>query len=574
MQSVNPFAEFDPLQMGLLSIKTKAQLTSIQEVKVPDTYLGLTQEFHPEGLYSSNIFGLQGSPQRMENVGYISLNAEIIIPDVFKQLKKARAFYIEIMRGSSYATFDTKLSDFIPTPIEEGGQTGYSFFLKHLPILKPQETGASTRSRLIRFLQKNKDSLTTRYLIVIPAGYRDMEQSDDGRMKSDDINNLYLAIMRSASFIQSTSTSFDNFRYQTQVAFNNIADYIDTILYGKSGLINAKYGKRAVRQGTRNVITAQIHNIKHLDDPANLNILDTTVGLVQILSLYPERILYELKTLLIDIMPDIGYPFAAINPNTHKSVQVKFDPEIYALFLTSSGLEKLIKIIRVPANRTRLLEANNYWLGALYKPPGTVELIHDVSLIENYNPLYLHPVTIGELLYLAIASVEDSLVGTSTRPPVLGKGGIEATPVRCVLVDTPEQRIMQHNLKHANSYPTMEYEYAQEKGTATSTTAHSKGKSTGEQNGGSGNGGYGAQKAYLVGQWLDSMTVSEIRDKSLSSDRDGDALSLLPLTSVESIANVETHLQKASTYFNPNGGFMYAMGDVAIANNIMLTLTS
>jgi len=563
MQSVNPFAEFDPLTMGLLSIKSKSQLTNIQEVLVPDTYLGMTQEFHPDGLYSSTIFGLQGSPQRMENIGYISLNTEVIIPDVFKQLKKARAFYVDIMRGSTYAVFDTKLSDFIPTPIEEGGQTGYSFFIKYLPILKPQETGASTRSRLIRFLQKSKDTLTTKYLIVIPAGYRDMEQSDDGRMKSDDINNLYLAIMRSASFVQSTSTSFDNFRYQTQIAFNNIADYIDTILYGKSGLINAKYGKRAVRQGTRNVITAQIHNIKHLDDPANLNMLDTTVGLIQIMSMYPERILYELKILLIDIMPDIGYPFMGIDPTTHKTKQVKFDPEIYSLFLTSSGIEKLIKIMRVSANRIRLLEASGYWLGALYKPPGTVELISDPSLLEGYDPKYLHPITIGELLYIAVASIEDTLVGTTTRPPVLGKGGIEAQHFRCVLVDMPEQRIMQHNHKYANSYPTLEYTYAKD------TTDGKKTQSTSSQT-----EGYGAQQAHIVGQWLDSMTVSEVRDEALASDRDGDALSALPLSSSEAIQNVNDHLQKASTYLKPNGGFMYSMGSVAIANSILLTLTS
>lgn len=563
MQSVNPLAEFDPLTMNLLSIKSKTQLNNIQEVTVPDTYLGLTQEFHPDGLYSSVIFGLQGSPQRMENIGYINLNTEIIIPDVFKQLLKARAFYVDIMRGSTYAAFDTKTSDFIPTPIEEGGQTGYSFFISHLANLKPQETGASSRSRLIKFLQKNKDRLTTKYLIVIPAGYRDMEQSDDGRMKSDDINGLYLSVMRSASFIQSTSASFDNFRYQTQMAFNAVADYIDSILYGKTGLINAKYGKRAVRQGTRNVITAQIHNVKHLDDPANLNVLDTTIGLIQALSMYPERILHELKSLLVEIMPDVGFPFTAINPVTHKTKEVKFDPDIYSLLLTSSGIEKLLKIMRVPSNRTRLLEANGYWLGALYKPPGAVELISDPATIPNYNPIYLHPITVGELLYLAIASIEDTMVATSTRPPVLGKGGIEATYIRVVLVDTPEQRVMRHNQKYANSYPTMEYTYVD------STTDGKKVQSNSIPP-----NGRGPQQAHIVGQWLDSMTVSEIRDSALGSDRDGDALSCLPLTSSESIQNVIEHLQKASTYLKPNGGFMYAMGDVAIANNILLTLSS
>lgn len=642
--SVNPQQEMDPLVVGLISLRSPRQVAHLTPITVPDTYLGMSQEFHPEGLYSNDIFGLKGTNERMENISYINLNADIIVPDVFKQLKKARSLYIDIMRGSAFAKFDKSIGDFVPAPIEEGGKTGYSFFIQHLPELQPQETGSSTRSRLVKFIEKYRMKLTTRYLIVMAAGYRDLEQGSDGRMQSDEVNNMYLGAMRGASFIQNDSPSFDNFRYQTQIALNNIAEYVDTIIYGKNGQINSKFAKRGVRQGTRNVITAQVHDIMDLDDPANLGMLDSTVGLIQTISMYPDKILFNIKQMVTMAMPDIGYDFEVIDPNTHKSKSVPFDADIYNLLTSASGLEQLIKILKVRENRLRVITSKGMWLGALYKPPGKVQYVTAIHEIDNYKPEYLHPVTITELVYLAIVQMREPLVGTSTRPPVLGKGGIGQGVFVPYFTDPYELREDITTGGLGPRYPSVKYSYLSATGESYGdgnyydAIEHTVGtggvgshNSLGDSSNGDGSNDvwsitgvddrsrglqshgrqrkgllgkkvtgtsvltksqesvatsineqrlkltdkpfYGNQAVELVGVWNDSFTISELRDKALGADRDGDALSALPITTTEAMDEIKESLLQAETYRSPTGKLLYGLWDVAIANNVIMTLT-
>lgn len=541
--------EIDPLTLGLISIQSKQAVAYMGEITVPDTYDGNSLEFHTSGLYSSTVFGLKGSDERMSKFGYISLNTDILVPDVYIQLKKARSLYEEIMKGKAYVLFNPVTKEFDPTPLEDGGQTGYSYFMKYLPVLQPEDTGASTRRRLIRLLAKYKGNLTTKYFLVIPAGYRDIEQTEDGRMESDDINPLYLALLRAVSFIQSADTNYDTFRFQAQLAVNAIADYIATILNGKSGLINAKFAKRGVRQGSRNVITSQIHDVSDVDSPSNLNLLDSTVGMPQLLAMYPDKILYHVKQLLSPMMPEVGYPFTVIDPYTHKTKEVKFDPDLYNLFMTATGFTSLLKIIKVKDNRIKPIKYEEYWIGALYKPPGEVHVVDSPLLLDDYNPAYLHPITIVELLYIAIMQIEGSLVGTNTRPPVLGQGGISQHICRAYFTDPFEVREDSNGMV-GGRYPILSYAY------------DSKLKP------------YGKQQVSLEGTFNDSFSISELTLKAKAGDYDGDALSSLPITTDEAIDEIQESLTKASTYFTPNRKLIYSLGSVDVANAILLTLTS
>lgn len=538
--------EIDPLTLGLISIRNKNTLSALGEIKVPDTFLDNTQEYHPQGLFSSAIFGMQGTPARMANLGYISLNTDIIIPDVYTQLIKARGMYDDIMRGRLYAKFDPVTTDFVVTPVEDGGQTGYTYFMSYLDKLSPMDTGASTRKRLLKLLEKHKGKLITRYYLVIPAGYRDIEQTQDGRIKSDEINELYMRLLRSCSFITADGANFDVFRYQTQAAVNGISDYIDSILYGKSGLINSKFSKRGVNQGTRNVITSQLHEVIDLDSASNLNLMDATIGMPQTVALFPDKILFHIKQLLTPIMPDIGYEFTVINPVNYKAMEVDFDADLYNLFMTASGFTQLMKIIRVKDNRLKTLKVGKYWLGGIYKPPGYVQIISDPKQIEGFQKEYLHPITIVELFYLAIMQMEETLVGTATRPPVLGKGGISQNPFRPYFTDPYEIREEIGTGHVGGRYPIIEYKYVD--GTLD-------------------------QEVSLNGTFNDSFTVSELKYIAYSSDNDGDALSAIPITTDEAVEEIHDSLQKANTYLTPNGDLLYGLAEVGVANNILLTIT-
>ena len=540
----NP-VELDPLSFELFGIRTKTDIDVNKLVSVPDTYLGTSQSFHPEGLYSPSIFGQKGSKERMTSFGYIDLHTDILIPDVFIQLKKARELYADIMQGAAYVKFDPKLKDFVETGIEEGGLTGYSYFLIHLDQLEPQESGSSSRSRLINFLKRNRGKLTTRYLVVIPAGFRDIEEAEDGRMTSDDINSLYLSVMRPSSFIQNNSSSFDSFRYQTQLAVNSVSEYINAILYGKNGMVNAKFAKRTVRQGTRNVLTSQSAELKHIDDMDVLNPMDSTVGLIQLMSMFQDKILYQIKQLLVEIMPGIGYDFIGINPKTLEPITLPFDNELYSLLLTTKGMEKLSKLLKVKDNRSKIIEHKGMWLGGIYETDSEIRLISNPSELSKEELVNLHPLTLAQLVYFAIAFIEDDLYGVTTRAPVLGQGGTRQTKFVPYISEPYQSKYLEPAHIPLRRCPI--FEYVKEAGVI---------------------------KAKLKGVWNDSYTVTALSLAAHAADFDGDMMAAHPVTTIEAVEEVRESLQRTSTYLDANGRLLYSLGTVDVANNVLLTLTT
>lgn len=531
-----PPPEMDPFKVGLISLMTKDSVNGMVNITASETYHGTTQQFHPEGLYSVDAFGLRGTSDRMENFAYISLNCTVIIPDIYVQLLKARAYYGEIMAGKLYAVFDTTINDFTPTAIEDGGQTGFSFFIKHLPKLQVEESDSSSRQRLIKLIDKYRNKLLTRYFLVIPAGYRDIETREDGRDESDEINKLYLAVMRNARNILSEDVSLDPLRYAVQKAVVEVSAYIDNINYGKHGRINATFAKRAVRHGTRNVITSQIHNVSDLDSPANLGLLDVTMGVTQLLHSYPDMIGYQVREIMRAIMPDEGYDFSGINPVTRQDTTVAHDRDLYQLLMSQKGFVTLIKLLKVKENRTRPILHDGQWVGAIYKPAGAFQII---SSLEELPPDYewsdVHPITLVELVYIASWQIEDKLVGTSTRPPVLGQGGIYGS--------------------HRRIDFTAEYEIRKEL---------YRGEPTGRVAG---------RFPLPASGFKDSFTVSELNLGPLGGDFDGDALSSSPTTTEEAIAEIKESLHKASYYRSTYGTLLYGLSGVDVANNVLLTIT-
>ena len=122
--------KLDPFNISLL-ILSPQNTSLLKEVKVNDIFLGAnTKEFHPEGLFSVDIFNKYGSEQRNRTFGYINFKVPVFHPVVYKAITDLKELYGEIMSGTSYAVFNDDEKDFIKTtPLD--GQTGYSFFLKH-----------------------------------------------------------------------------------------------------------------------------------------------------------------------------------------------------------------------------------------------------------------------------------------------------------------------------------------------------------------------------------------------------------------------------------------------------------
>ena len=68
---------------------------------------------HPEGLFSTVIFGKVGDDRRLTSFAYIDMKVSLIHPLLWYHLMSMRAMYSEIASGKLYATFDEEAGDFV-----------------------------------------------------------------------------------------------------------------------------------------------------------------------------------------------------------------------------------------------------------------------------------------------------------------------------------------------------------------------------------------------------------------------------------------------------------------------------
>ena len=79
-----------PFNIDLLILDDKS-ISTMRPIKTLDTYVGATKTLAPEGLYSTESFGLVGSKIRSMRFSYIDLKVSIIHPTLCKALIKLRA---------------------------------------------------------------------------------------------------------------------------------------------------------------------------------------------------------------------------------------------------------------------------------------------------------------------------------------------------------------------------------------------------------------------------------------------------------------------------------------------------
>ncbi|TSH67403.1 hypothetical protein FG611_26260, partial [Salmonella enterica subsp. enterica serovar Muenchen] len=99
----------------------KSLVSHLKPVTTTDTFQGLTKNFHPEGLYSTEIFGLTGSEARDSTFSYIDIKLDIISPTVCLALFQLKQLYEEICSGKRFAIWNEKEKDFEPAlPSDKG----------------------------------------------------------------------------------------------------------------------------------------------------------------------------------------------------------------------------------------------------------------------------------------------------------------------------------------------------------------------------------------------------------------------------------------------------------------------
>ena len=417
-----------------LLIPTAADLRGVKPVDVMDIMEGFTKNFHPKGLFSTEIFGKVGDERRQRTFGYINFNIPIFHPLVYKVLVDLRELYGDIMQGRVYAIFDENIKDFVKSNVAEG-ETGFEFFVKHFKKLKFEERKSIQRSVYIKFIEKFRNDPFINQLVVMPAGLRDYMVDDNGKPSEDEINVMYRSIMAVAGTMENLNIGknpeFVNAsRANLQTKVLDMYRYIIGLLFGKHKLMQGSYLSRKSSNTTRNVISAYIPSVKEYGDASSVDPNTTVIGLYQHLRNLIPIVVYNLRTKYMPmVFTGANTDMMVVDAKTFKSKRVPFNTKAFNSWMTFEGIEKICDQFSQESMRHYPVKFGDDYALLIYRgPDNTFKIFNDISdLPEGFNKKNVSPVTMAELLYFSIFEASDDSYGFSTRYPVTTYGSTFAT---------------------------------------------------------------------------------------------------------------------------------------------------
>lgn len=420
--------DLPPAEFEIFS-PTIAQVRMMKPVTVLDIFENNTENFHTDGLFSTEIFGRIGSPERDRKFSFIDIKVGVIHPLYYRQLLKLKRLYGEIISGKSYAIFDSKLKDFEKAD-ELTGDTGYAFFLEHFMDIKFLRNESHNRSARIDFLEKYRDRALIQYIVVVPAGLRDIEKGDDGRTKEGEVNADYRRLISSSNAITVKGVKdmsvLNNYRCSAQNSFNNIYNFYNQFVSGKNGFIMAKWASRNIEQGTRSVITGASFSMSELGADTGFSLNSTIVGLYQIIKAVEPIVLNRLLSgYLTHVFAEGQGTASLIDKTTLKQVNVRLDSVTLDKWTTSNGLLKVISNYSSRETRNLPVTIANHYLGLIYKDEMSFKVFQDIDeLPSNLDKKNVKPITYTELLYLCNFREWNKIPVLMTRYPITGTGSI------------------------------------------------------------------------------------------------------------------------------------------------------
>lgn len=418
-----------------IMVLTPRRLEGMRAVTSLDIFEGSTRNFHPDGLFSSEIFGRIGTDDRDMRFSFIDLKLEVLHPLIFKNLVKLKGLYGSVMAGKGYAVWDDAKKDFIASD-EIHGQTGFWFFLSHWKDIEFSRSGSDIRDLRIEFIKKFKDQAMTNKVLVIPAGLRDLQEDENtGSRKESEVNDFYRRILSMSNTIRSGSDSsiMDVSRYVLQVAFNQLFDYLKDMLDGKRGFALSKWAKRNVYNSTRNVITSMDNSQECLGDNKGPKSNNTVVGMYQFAVSILPVMKYQLLTGWISTRFSSAENYAFLtNRKTLKEERVLVRPEEIDRWTRPDGLDKVIHSLEDAEVRMRpIVIQSDYYLGLLFlskiEDKLVFKIFSDISQIPSEWPKGIYqivPLTLLDLTYLCGYNRWGTIPHFITRYPITGDGSI------------------------------------------------------------------------------------------------------------------------------------------------------
>lgn len=517
-----------PVKLNLISSHEYVTENRLRYVTSPNIFEPNSRRFHPNGLFSEEIFGNITSMDRFATEAAIALNTRIIHPVIFDSNIKAKSLYTGIMNGKIYATFS--LDDFsfkLADASTRDAGTGYQFFMTKLQLLADApEPKALRASNLHKLLVKFNDRLTITELICLPAGLRDLDLKS-ARLSKDDINKLYMAVINLATSLSSYQLSedpiFDGIRYQLQLRVADVYEYLKNVISGKGGFIQKHYGARKIAYSTRNIISVPISDADTPESSSNIKSDETMVPMLNLIKCFqPFFTNYVLKKLYGELfLHGSGENVPATNTENLSLEYITLKSSEINRYTTSDGVNRIINQFKHVGFRESPISIRNmagktYWLLLVYRDHGKVFLgktKDDLKRMVEHDHLTFDIKKVDalrwtEALYLAGLNISNGKHVVVTRYPVFGDGSIYPSKIHVITTN-----------------PSIEVEVIFDTG-LRATVPH---------------------YPVLGNPYYESVVVHQSRLQGLGADFDGDSISLSAIWTEEGNAEIVNNLDSISS---------------------------
>ena len=393
-----------------------------------------------DGLLSNEIFGIT-KDDRTTIFAYIDLAGEYFLHPL--------AYKIWSRLDSNVKLCVYEMDTFVYDP-EKGklksdpkGETGLKFLMKLIKTVDFKKTGSSKREVKINFLEKYREKLFMKDVVVIPAGMRDVNTEADGKVGVGEINKLYNAIVRDAKALQESDdyglSLNGTLRGRIQ---DNIVKIYNWFIFGrdpltgadaqasglsrKLGLIRRAGMKKSFDWGSRLVICTQNLRKEKLSD---LDVDLDSIGLplaAICANLFPYM-LYWIRNWFSNRLSDVQ-TLQCINPKTKKQETVHIDS--WQTVYSDERIKKEIgRFMHGMSNRFVPIEAPitdpkrnkiYYMQFKGYNVPDediAKKIINDQMPKESFH-LNSRPLTWCDLIYMAAMEVTKDKMTLITRFPM------------------------------------------------------------------------------------------------------------------------------------------------------------
>jgi len=231
-------------------------------------------EFNPSGLFSEEIFGAEGSFDRTKNFSFLQLSTKIIHPTLYRHIirlerKLEKWFSTE---ASFIITEDGNIVE------DDKGVAGIASFIEEFPKIK-WRAGSAQREEFIKGIVQNYKSgtLFIDKIPVLPPDVRPYFEDEKGQISLDELNNVYLDILRKSFQIKSAGSSgqfFDLLNWGLQISIINHDKYIKGKIEKKQGLIRGNMmGKRIDFSGRAVITPGPQLNINEIGVPLRMAVM-------------------------------------------------------------------------------------------------------------------------------------------------------------------------------------------------------------------------------------------------------------------------------------------------------------